>query len=64
MKALDMLAVLRPLEFGHAVSQNKCMVCWGWNVGPNGETPRVHTPECPMPRVLATLELQAKAEGA
>jgi hypothetical protein len=48
----ELKAVLRLVEFGNAVTQHKCVACAGWDVGPNGETPRVHTKECPVRRAL------------
>lgn len=45
--------ILKQLEFGNAVNGQKCLICVGWNVGPNGETPKVHTKDCPLGKLLA-----------
>ena len=45
--------ILKQLEFGNAVNGHKCLICVGWDVGPNGETPRVHTKDCPLGKLLA-----------
>lgn len=39
-------AALRATQFGFNLC--RCPVCTGWNMGPNGETDNVHTPECPV----------------
>lgn len=43
---------LRRVEFGNASTQHKCVACAGWDMGPNGETPRRHTKECPVGKAL------------
>lgn len=55
--APDLLAALKLVEFGNAVTHHKCVACAGWNMGPNGETPRQHTHDCPVRIAIA------KAEG-
>jgi hypothetical protein len=38
-----MLEALKAIQWGvHA----RCPSCAGWNMGPNGETDREHTPRC------------------
>ena len=49
----ELLAALKLVEFGNAVNQHKCVACCGWNVGPNGETPRVHTTNCQVGIAIA-----------
>jgi hypothetical protein len=44
-------AALRMTEFGF--NHSRCPVCAGFNVGPNGETDRVHTKTCPVALALA-----------
>lgn len=41
-------AALKLVQFGNACTQNKCVACAGWDMGPNGETPGKHTPTCPV----------------
>lgn len=41
---------LRVTQFGF--NHCRCPVCAGWDVGPNGETDNVHTPECPVALAL------------
>jgi len=53
----ELLEALKAVEFGNAVTQHKCVYCHGWNVGPNGETPRVHTSECLVARAIAKAEV-------
>ena len=45
--------LLKRIEFGDATTQHKCLFCHGWNVGPNGETARVHTKDCELRAALA-----------
>jgi len=37
---------LKATQFGF--NHCRCPVCAGFNMGPNGETDRVHTPSCPV----------------
>jgi hypothetical protein len=39
-------AALEATQFGF--NHSRCPVCAGWNMGPHGETDRVHTPKCPV----------------
>ena len=50
--------VLRALEYGF---RNRCPVCAGFGVGPNGETDRAHTADCPVPGAIRTVEAMAEA---
>ena len=42
---------LRLTEFGF--NHSRCPVCAGFNVGPNGETDKVHTANCPVGKAMA-----------
>lgn len=44
------MKVLRALEFGF---RNRCPICVGFDVGPNGETDRAHRKDCPVPEAIA-----------
>jgi hypothetical protein len=50
---VDVLAVLDSLQFGF--NYRRCPLCAGWNVGPNGETDKVHTATCPVPQARAAI---------
>ena len=45
---------LKALEF--PAFRPRCGVCCGWNVGPNGETDRAHTADCPVAKALRDYE--------
>lgn len=51
---------VKPIEFGNAVNGHKCLTCVGWDVGPNGETPQVHTKDCAFAAALAKAEAVLK----
>ena len=42
--------ILGILEFSGY--QRKCPLCAGWNMSPNGETPKVHMKSCELGRIL------------
>ena len=44
-------AALKLTEFGF--NHSRCPVCAGFGVGPNGETDKVHTRECPVSLALS-----------
>lgn len=44
------VGVIRALEF--CVDYGKCPACRGWNVTPQGETPKRHTADCRLAAVL------------
>lgn len=50
-------AALRMTEFGF--NHRRCPVCAGFNVGPNGETDKVHTKTCPVGQALGGAKLYA-----
>lgn len=54
MTKAELISTLNSIEFGFI--HRRCSVCAGWNVGPNGETDKVHTKECPVPKALAAIE--------
>ena len=48
----EALAVaLEAAQFGF--NHNRCSICAGWNMGPNGETDHAHTRDCPVGIALA-----------
>jgi hypothetical protein len=47
----ELLRVLESIQFGFM--HRRCPACAGWNMGPNGETDRVHTKDCPVGNVIA-----------
>ena len=50
---LEAREALRANEWGF--NHRRCVVCAGWNVGPNGETDHAHTKDCKVATALATL---------
>lgn len=48
-----MRRALEMTQFGF--NHRRCPVCAGWNVGPHGETDRVHTTGCPVGAALSSL---------
>jgi hypothetical protein len=50
----ELVDVVKRLQFGF--NHNRCPLCAGWNVGPNGETNYVHTETCIVKRVLDKVE--------
>jgi hypothetical protein len=44
------LQVLTAMEFP-AVAKDRCTLCAGFGVGPNGETAKAHTASCPVPKM-------------
>lgn len=55
----SLVDALRQTEWGF--EGRRCWVCAGWNMSKNGETDRVHTPECPIGLVLTAAEPAARA---
>lgn len=49
--APDLLEALLATQFGF--NHSRCPVCAGFNVGPNGETDKVHTKTCIVGRAIA-----------
>jgi hypothetical protein len=57
---VDVLAVMDRLQFGYA--HVRCPICAGFDCGPNGETDKAHTDDCPVPKARAIVaELIAAA---
>jgi len=50
----ELLTALKAAQFGFAFQ--KCPVCAGWDVGPNGETPLKHRKDCILARAIARAE--------
>ena len=51
---------LRMTEFGFL--HRRCPVCAGFNVGPNGETDKVHTKTCPVAAALSAPATQSEGK--
>ncbi len=52
-----LVGVVRALQFGF--NHVRCPLCAGYDVGPYGETDKVHTEECSVARILS----HAREEG-